>query len=90
MMASRQGTQTGTIKFQKDGSSQMKSKILLEMLALDRPRALTLMKVWADFVEATSSRQHPRFATLEEYIPYRLLDVGETCDICRILDVNSC
>ena len=78
MAAFREGAQTGIIDFQKDGKKQIQSKILLEMLALDRERAFTIMKAWAKFVEIASGRQHhTQFATLDEYILYRIMDVGE-------------
>ena len=36
------------------------------------------MKAWAKFVETASGRQHhTHFATLDEYIPYRVIDVGQ-------------
>lgn len=78
MVAFREGAQTGTIKSQKSGKHQIQSKMLLEMLALDRERALTTMKAWAKFMEIASGRRHhTQFATLDEYIPYRSTDVGE-------------
>lgn len=52
--------------------------MLLDMMKLDRERAITSMKLWAAFVELASGRQpHIQFASLEEYIPYRILDAGE-------------
>lgn len=54
------------------------------MLALDRERALTTMKAWAKFMEIASGRRHhTRFATLDEYIPYRIMDVGEYRTLVR-------
>lgn len=78
MAVVREGAQTGTIKSQKSEKHRIQSKLLLEILALDRERALTTMKVWAKFVEIASGRRHhTRFVTLNEYIPYRITDVGE-------------
>ncbi len=78
MAAFREGAHTGTIKSQKGEEHQIQSKMLLDMLALDRERALITRNAWAKFVEMASGRQHhTRFATPDEYIPYRIMDVGE-------------
>lgn len=78
MAAFREGAQTGTNEVRENGKRQIQSKMLLEMLAIDRQRALTTMKAWAKFVEIASGRgHHARFTTLDEYIPYRIMDVGE-------------
>ncbi|KAI9891309.1 MAG: hypothetical protein M1814_002822 [Vezdaea aestivalis] len=78
MEAFREGATKGSIESKDYGKKQIQSKMLLEMLSIDRERALTTMKAWATFVELASGRQHhTRFATLDEYIPYRVIDVGE-------------
>lgn len=78
LKAFREGAQNGFIESRSSGKKQIQSKMLLEMLSIDRERALTTMKSWAAFVELASGRQHhEHFATLEEYIPYRIIDVGE-------------
>ncbi|KIK55691.1 hypothetical protein GYMLUDRAFT_248501 [Collybiopsis luxurians FD-317 M1] len=60
------------------GKRKIVSQILLEMLAIDRDCAINLMKTWAKFLELGSSRQQDKtFRTLEEYLPYRMHDVGE-------------
>lgn len=42
------------------------------------------MKAWAKFMEIASGRRHhTRFATLDEYIPYRIMDVGEYRTLVR-------
>jgi hypothetical protein len=53
----------------------MQAKILHEMIAIDPECALVTMKAWAKFVEVGSSRQHN--TVLDEYLPYRIMDVGE-------------
>jgi hypothetical protein len=74
----REAVSTGTIIDQKSGKKQIQAKMLSEMMALDKERALTTMKAWAKFVETASGRQHhTHFATLDEYIPYRVIDVGQ-------------
>lgn len=76
--AFEQGALNGSIESNHSGKRQMQSKMLLEMLEIDRERALTSMKLWARFVELAAGRQHDtQFATLDEYIPYRIIDVGE-------------
>ena len=76
--AFREGARTGSIKGGKGGKKHIQSKILLEMLAIDRERALTTMEAWATFVELAAGRSHHKeFASLEEYLPYRIIDVGE-------------
>lgn len=78
MDAFQQGAQLGSIESKGSGKRQLQSKILLEMLKIDRERANRIMKVWARFVELSSGRQHHiQFRTLEEYIPQRLIDVGQ-------------
>ncbi|KIK55695.1 hypothetical protein GYMLUDRAFT_835008 [Collybiopsis luxurians FD-317 M1] len=60
------------------GRRKIVSQILLEMLAIDRDCAITVMKSWAKFLELGSSRQQDKiFRTLEEYLPYRMRDAGE-------------
>ena len=78
MDAFEQGAQLGSIESKGSGKRQLQSKIFLEMIKLDRERAITSMKLWARFVEFASGRQHHiQFTSLEEYIPYRIIDVGE-------------
>lgn len=73
-----EGVETGSIDYRDSGKKQIQSQLLLEMVAIDRERALTATNSWAKFVQLASGRQHDiHFATLEQYIPYRILDVGE-------------
>lgn len=86
--AFREGLENGSIEAQDSGKKQIQAKLLLEMMAIDRERAITATKAWAKFVELASGRQHHvRFATLEEYFPYRILDVGEM--LVPLYHVNS-
>ena len=72
------GAKNGSIDSKGSGKRRVLSQMLGEMMAIDRERALTTMKVWAKFVENADGRRHTQhFATLEEYIPYRSLDVGQ-------------
>lgn len=56
----------------------LQKQILSEMSAIDPERALTSMQSWAKFVQLSASRKRSQpFASLEEYIPYRVIDAGE-------------
>jgi hypothetical protein len=82
MEAFREGAHAGAIEATAEtnstGKKQMQSKMLSEMLAIDRECALVTMKAWAKFVEIGSGRRHDTaFATLDEYLLYRIVDVGE-------------
>lgn len=47
-------------------------------MAIDPERAVTSMKAWATFVELAAARARSRpFETLEDYLPYRIIDAGE-------------
>ncbi|KAL8990517.1 MAG: hypothetical protein Q9177_000848 [Variospora cf. flavescens] len=60
------------------GYKRIQSQILSEMAAIDKERALTSMKSWATFVQLAASRQRSQpFASLKEYLPYRIIDAGE-------------
>lgn len=60
------------------GRKRMQSQLSLEMMAVDRECAITALKAWAKFLEVGSGRQHAKcFTSLEEYFPYRIMDVGE-------------
>ncbi|KAF2866148.1 isoprenoid synthase domain-containing protein [Massariosphaeria phaeospora] len=69
---------TGRASFRNFGKKRIQGQILLEMMALDRPRALTTAKSWATFVQTASGKEHHKnFKTLDEYLPYRSIDVGQ-------------
>ncbi|KAH4024652.1 hypothetical protein HBH64_167800 [Parastagonospora nodorum] len=62
------------------GKKRLQGQILLEMMALDHERAITTAKSWAKFVQNVSGDEHhKRFHTLDEYLPYRVLDCGQMC-----------
>ena len=63
---------------QNRGEKQIQSGILNEMVAIDPQRGVTSMKAWATFIELAASRERTvPFNTLEEYLPYRIIDAGE-------------
>ncbi|KAL8703562.1 MAG: hypothetical protein Q9201_003266 [Fulgogasparrea decipioides] len=59
------------------GKRQIAAQIICEMIAIDAERAMVVAKSWAERVQHSSRREEDTdFQTLEEYIPYRALDVG--------------
>lgn len=74
----RDGSEKDGIESKHIGEKQIRSQILAEMTAIDPERALTSMKSWTKFVHLAASRPRSNpFATLEEYLPYRIIDAGE-------------
>ncbi|KAL1849159.1 hypothetical protein Daus18300_013364 [Diaporthe australafricana] len=55
----------------------LQSRILSEMISIDRQRAITAMKAWASFVQLASRTRTAPFETLAEYVPARVIDAGE-------------
>ncbi|KAF4631128.1 hypothetical protein G7Y89_g7014 [Cudoniella acicularis] len=76
--AFEEGAQTGKIEDKgASGKRKIAAQILNEMMGIDPERAMVAVKSWATFVQYASGRHHDvHFNTLEEYIPYRCLDVG--------------
>lgn len=76
--ALEQGGQTGKIEVRgASGRRKIAAQILREMMAIDPERAMVVANSWAAGVQHSSRRQEDtNFDTLEEYIPYRSLDVG--------------
>ena len=73
-----EGTNKSDFGHTNIGVKEMQSKILTEMLAIDKQRAILTMKSWATFVKLSASRERTEpFAGLEEYLPYRIIDAGE-------------
>jgi ophiobolin F synthase len=73
-----QGGQTGNIEEKgASGKRKIAAQILRDMMAIDPERAKVVAKSWAANVQYSSRRQEDtNFSTLEEYIPFRSLDVG--------------
>ena len=72
------GSLDGEVDSESTGEKQIQSQILKKMMAIDPERAITSMKAWATFIQLAAGR--PRsvpFATLDEYLPYRIIDAGE-------------
>jgi hypothetical protein len=78
MDAFRKVARTGRASLARFGKKRIQGQILLEMMALDHERAITTAKSWAKFVQTASGKEHHKnFKTLDEYLPYRSLDVGQ-------------
>lgn len=74
----REGASTHSTESKGRGEKQMQSQILSEMMVIDPERAVTSMKAWATFVELAAARARSEpFMTLEDYLPYRIIDAGE-------------
>ena len=76
--ALEQSGQTGKIEEKvASGKRKIATQILRDMMTIDPERAMIVAKSWATGVQHSSRRQEKtNFNTLEEYIPYRSLDVG--------------
>ncbi|KAK2590016.1 hypothetical protein QQS21_012304 [Conoideocrella luteorostrata] len=60
------------------GREFMISKVAREMMQIDPGPATTALTLWAEWFEKGAGRRnHTRFSTLEEYLEYRILDVGK-------------
>ena len=61
------------------GKSRMQAELVANLMAIDRERAKVLMECWEQLVNHAASGSRSReFLTLHEYVPWRILDVGET------------
>jgi hypothetical protein len=70
--------ETGHLDPKESGISKIQARLFKEMAAIDKPQAMVAMKAWAEFLQLTSSRdRRKQFETLDEYIPYRVWDVGQ-------------
>ena len=76
--ALQQGGHTGKIEEEGvSGKRKIAARILSEMMEIDVERAMVVAKSWAAGVHHSSRRQEDTdFRTLEDYIPYRSLEVG--------------
>lgn len=51
--------------------------MLLELLAVDKPCAEVFIDSWKEMVATTASRDKScLFATLDDYVDYRIIDTG--------------
>lgn len=62
----------------QSGSQLSQGKFVSKMLAIDRDRAPQVLRLWAKFLKDGGGRwNHTPLYTLEDYMKYRVLDVGE-------------
>lgn len=60
------------------GQKQIRSQIFAEMTAIDPERTLTFHNLWKKYVHLAVGRSRSKeFASLEEYIHYRMEDAGQ-------------
>jgi len=65
-----QEAQSGRLKIQR--------KLVEKMIAIDKERALKTAGMWAEFLAVGCGRKnHTVFETLDEFMKYRVLDVGK-------------
>jgi ophiobolin F synthase len=66
-------------KVRKDtGRRFMVSKVSQEMLAIDPGPAKEALALWTEwFAKGAGRENHTQFGTLDEYLEYRILDVGK-------------
>ncbi|KAL8792026.1 MAG: hypothetical protein Q9195_005367 [Heterodermia aff. obscurata] len=58
--------------------TQVQAKLILELMSIDRERAKSLVKCWEQLVKAGASGSKDReFLTLDDYVPWRIVDSGE-------------
>ncbi|KAK7943104.1 terpenoid synthase [Apiospora aurea] len=56
---------------------RLQAQILAEMMSIDPTRAIATMEVWGRFVRLASEARARPFGTMKEYVPSRVVDVGE-------------
>ena len=61
------------------GKSQMQTELVSRLMEIDRERAKVLVKCWEQFINhAASGSRNREFLKLDDYVPWRIIDVGET------------
>ncbi|OQE94690.1 hypothetical protein PENNAL_c0003G09066 [Penicillium nalgiovense] len=61
----------------KTGTKQILSKMLLELLSIDKPCAEVVIQSWKEMVATTASRDNCNiFDNIEDYVEYRIIDTG--------------
>ncbi|CAG8256281.1 unnamed protein product [Penicillium nalgiovense] len=61
----------------KTGTKQILSKMLLELLSIDKPCAEVVIQSWKEMVATTASRDKCNiFDNIEDYVEYRIIDTG--------------
>ncbi|KAL3708899.1 hypothetical protein TMatcc_002687 [Talaromyces marneffei ATCC 18224] len=60
------------------GFESMQAKLILELLVVNEPQAMVLLKCWEGLVKGESGSQHFNFRTLDEHLPHRVVNLGQT------------
>jgi hypothetical protein len=59
------------------GAKQLQSHIIVELLSIDEACGHLMIEAWKDVLStAQDLKSNIRYTNLDEYIPYRILDVG--------------
>jgi hypothetical protein len=59
------------------GAKQLQSRIIVELLSIDEVCGNLMIEAWKDVLStAQDLKTNIRYTNLDEYIPYRILDVG--------------
>jgi hypothetical protein len=62
----------------KSGRETVQRKLMQKMVAIDRNRALRTLSMWAEFLSTGAGRRnHTEFHNLDDFLQYRILDVGK-------------
>jgi hypothetical protein len=77
MEAFREAAVTGGITVNSYGKRHLQSRIFLEMLKVDRERAIVAMKAWAEYLESSGRQHRVQFNSLEGFLEHRAKDAGE-------------
>ncbi|KAL4935889.1 hypothetical protein BDV06DRAFT_228397 [Aspergillus oleicola] len=66
----------GNIKGSGSGKRALQAYVARGMLSIDKARAITSLKAWSTFLDKAGRQEEYRFKTEEEYLKYRVHDVG--------------
>ena len=67
------------LKSTSSGKNKMQTDLISKLMAIDPERAKILVKCWEQLVNhAASGSGNREFLNLDAYLPWRILDVGET------------
>jgi len=59
------------------GAKQLQSRIIVELLNIDEACGNLMIETWKNVLStAQDLKSNIRYSNLDEYIPYRILDVG--------------
>lgn len=59
------------------GAKQLQSRIIVELLNIDEACGKLMIDTWKTLLStARSLKENQHYKNLDEYIPYRILDVG--------------